>query len=54
MKFKCKQTGKIVEFTQPSDIEAMLKESHYEAIQEEVVPEEKATKPKKPTAPVGA
>jgi len=47
MKFKCKQTGKTVEFTSPSDIESMLKEEHYEAIQEDKAPEEKA-KPVKP------
>ena len=43
MKFRCKQSGNIIEFTNPAHIESMKREEHYEIVEEKK--EEK--KPKK-------
>ena len=45
MKFRCKTTGTIVEFKEAHDIESMLKEEHYEVVEEKK--EEVKPKPKK-------
>lgn len=47
MKFKCKQSGSILEFKEPGDIESMLKEPHYEVVEETQVKVEKVEKVKK-------
>ena len=44
MRFRCKQSGTIVEFKEPGDIESMLKEQHYEVVEEK---KEEKPKPKK-------
>jgi hypothetical protein len=46
MKFRCKRSGNVIEFTKQHDIDSMLKETHYEVVQEEVVPEEPVKKAK--------
>lgn len=40
MKFRCLQTQRVIEFTDPQDIESVLRETHYEVVPE-VVPEVK-------------
>ena len=44
MKFRCKQSGNIIEFKEQGDIDAMLKEPHYEVVEEK---KEEKPKPKK-------
>lgn len=48
MKFKCKVSGSVVEFTQPVDIISMLEHPQYEVV-EDVVEEVKETPKKKTT-----
>jgi len=48
MKFKCKVSGSVVEFTQPVDIISMLEHPQYEVV-EDVVEEVKETSKKKTT-----
>lgn len=43
MKFKCKQSGNVVEFTAEHDIESMKKDSNYEVVEDH----KKETKKKK-------
>ena len=45
MKFRCKQSGNIVEFTDPAHIESMKREEHYEVVEEKQ--EKTEEKPKK-------
>lgn len=45
MKFRCKQSGTVLEFKEQGDIESMLKEPHYEVVEEKK--EEVKPKPKK-------
>jgi len=40
MKFKCKVSGTIVEFTQPVDIETTLAHPQYEVVEEKPVEKE--------------
>lgn len=45
MKFRCKQTGTIIEFKEQHDIECMLLETGYEVVEEkEVKASKKASK----------
>lgn len=48
MKFRCKQSGTVLEFKEQQDIESMLKEEGYEAIDDGVKeePAKKTVKPK--------
>ena len=50
MKFRCKRSGNVIEFEKQTDIESMLKETHYEVVEDkvEIIEEEpKKTKAKK-------
>jgi hypothetical protein len=51
MKFRCKQSGTVLEFKEQQDIDSMLKEEGYEAIKDDKAPEEPVKKAKttKPT-----
>lgn len=42
-KFKCHASGRIVSFSDPTDIESMRKETHYSEVTDEVKPEVKVT-----------
>jgi len=46
MKFKCKVSGSVVEFTQPVDIVSMLEHPQYEVVEDVVVKEEVKEKKK--------
>ena len=41
MKFKCKLSGVVVEFTQPQDIKTTLENENYEVVEDAPVVEEK-------------
>lgn len=51
VKFRCKQSGNTVLFSDPTDIETMRKEVHYEEIKDEdqktVIPDAEKTSPSK-------
>lgn len=45
--FRCKQSGNFVSFTDPTDIETMRKEAHYEEVKDVVKVEEAVTEVKR-------
>lgn len=49
MKFKCKISGTIAEFTQPVDIISMLEHPQYEVVEEVEIKEVKESPKKKTT-----
>jgi hypothetical protein len=46
MKFKCKISGVVIEFTQPQDIKTTLKNENYEVVEDVVVEEKPKAKAK--------
>jgi hypothetical protein len=46
MKFKCKLSGVVIEFTQPQDIKTTLKNENYEVVEDVVVEEKPKAKAK--------